>query len=302
MKRLMFALMGRLLLGLGTLAQAAGGASPPDSLDEQMLSEQKNFVECLSCVYSPGWWLSYNDSLYFQPRNEAQVKQLETMKAARSRYLALTNQETRHDLAARLMAASGISEGWQKKLLLPLSATNQNLTPTLDKPVRVIPKYKILQSFGGGDALIQDDASTYFVMNFGRGADDASGTNALLIKEGVKTYSAGGTFKTVEAFSNVALSKEETALLNRVAAAFQKDAAAFGQKIANLKAGQEFEEYQARANDSSPYMEYLLAKAYLDGKGTEKNEQLGLDWMNRAARGGSGDAKSYLEALGRKAH
>jgi TPR repeat protein len=47
-------------------------------------------------------------------------------------------------------------------------------------------------------------------------------------------------------------------------------------------------------------MEYLLAKAYLEGRGTEKNEQVGLDWMNRAAKSGSGDAKSYLEALGHK--
>jgi TPR repeat protein len=301
MKRLMLALIGHLLPCLGMLAQSVGGASPSHSLDEQMLSEQKNFVECLSCVYSPGWWLSYNDSLYFQPRNEAQVKQLETMKAARSRYLALTNQATRHELTARLIAESGIGESWQKKILLPLSATNQTLTPTLDKPVRVIPKYTILQSLPSGDALIQEDASTYFVMNFGRGADDASGTNALLIKEGVKSYSAGGGFKTFEAFANVALSKAETAVLNRAVAAFQKEAAALGQQISNLKYGQEFEDYKARASDSSPYLEYLLAKAYLEGKGTEKNEQLGLDWMNRAAKGGSGDARSYLEALGRKA-
>ena len=190
MKRLMLALIGHLLPCLGMLAQPAGGASPPRSLDEQMLSEQKNFVECLSCVYSPAWWLSYNGSLYFQPRNEAQVKQLETLKAARSKYLALTNQETRHELTARLIAESGISETWQKKILLPFSATNQTLTPTVARPVRVVPKYTILQSLPSGDALIQDAASTCFVMNFGRGAYDASGTNALLIREGVKSYSA----------------------------------------------------------------------------------------------------------------
>ena len=186
--------------------------------------------------------------------------------------------------------------------MLPFSATNQTLTPTLAKPVRVISKYKILQSLGSGDALIQDDVSTYFVMDFGRGADDALCTNALLIKEGVKTYSAGGGFKMIEAFANVALSKEETAVLNRVAAAFQKEAAALGQALATSKARQEFAEYQARANDSSPYLEYLLAKAYLEGKGTEKDERLGMEWMNKAAKNGSGDASSYLEGLGRKAH
>ena len=292
--------MGRLLLGLAMLAQAAGGASPPESLTEQMLSEQKHFVECLCFVYSPGWWLSYNDSLYFQSRNEAQARQLEAMKAARSRYLALTNAETRHELAARLIAQSGIGEAWQRKLLLPYWATNQTLTPTLDRPVRVVPKYTMLRSLPSGDALIQADASTYFVMNYGRGADDGSGTNALLIPEGVKSFSAGGGFKTVEAFTDVALSKEETAVLGRIVAACQKEAAALEQQISSSKYGQEFEDYKARASDSSPYMEYLLAKAYLEGKGTEKNEPLGMEWMNRAAKGGSGDASSYLEALGRK--
>ena len=296
----MLALVGRLLLCVGMLAQSAGGAATPPNLDEQKLSEQKHFAECLSVVYSPAWWLSYRESLYFQPRNEAQVKQLEAMKAARSRYLALTNQEARHELTARLIAGSGISESWQKQILLPLSATNQTLTPTLDRSVRVIPTYKLLQSLPSGDALIQDDASLYFVMNFGRGADDSSRTNALLIREGVKSYSAGGGFKTVEAFADVALSKEETAVLNRVAAAFQKEAAALGLKISTLKYGQEFEDCKARANDSSPYLEYMLAKAYLEGRGTEKNEQLGSEWMNRAAKSGSGDAASYLEALARK--
>jgi TPR repeat protein len=298
----MLALIGCLLLCLGVLAQSTSGVPLPHSLDEQMLSEQKNFLECLSCVYSPGWWFSYNDSLYFQPRNEDQIKQLEAMKAARSKYLVLTNQETRHALAARLIAESGISETWQKKILLPQSGTNQTLTPTLDRPVRVVPQYTLLQSLPSGDALIQDDAATYFVMSFGRGADDPSRTNALLVKEGAKSYSAGGGFKTVEAFANVALSKEETTVLTRVAAAFQKAAAALGREVSTLKYGQEFEDYKARASDSSPYLEYLLAKAYLEGKGTEKDERLGLEWMNRAAKNGSGDARSYLDGLGGKAH
>jgi TPR repeat protein len=292
--------MGRLLLCLGMLAQSAGGASPPESLTEQMLSEQKHFVECLSYVFSPAWWLSYNDSLYFQSRNEAQAKQLEAMKAARSRYLALTNAETRHELAARLIAQSGLGETWRRKLLLPYSTTNQTLTPTLDRSVRVVPKYTMLRSLPSGDALIQADASTYFVMNYGHGADDGSGTNALLLREGVKSFSAGGGFKTLEAFTNVGLSKEEMAMLGRVVAACQKEADALGLRLAALKEAPEFEEYKARASDSSPYMEYLLAKAYLEGKGTEKNEALGLEWMNRAAKGGSGDASSYLEGLGRK--
>ena len=53
MKRRMLALIGCLLLCLGMLAQSAGGAAPPDNPDEQMLSEQKHFVECLSCSLQP---------------------------------------------------------------------------------------------------------------------------------------------------------------------------------------------------------------------------------------------------------
>ena len=37
MKRLMLALIGRLLLCVGMLAQCAAGAAPPHSLDEPML-------------------------------------------------------------------------------------------------------------------------------------------------------------------------------------------------------------------------------------------------------------------------
>ena len=286
-------------LALGTQGTGAGAA--PQDLSEQMLSEQRHFLECLAAVYSPDFWISYNDSLYFQAKNEAQVRQLEAMKAARSKYLALTNREARHELAAKGIAASGIGESWQRKILLPLSTTNQDLTPTLGRPLRILPRYKVLQSLDEGDALLQDDQATYFVMNFGRGPEDASGTNALLIKEGAKSYSEGGDFKTVEAFANASLSKEEKAVLTRVAAAFQKQAASVGQEPASPNATQEFEDCKARAKDSSPYMEYLLAKCYLDGKGTEKDEKLGMEWMNKAARSGSGDAIAYLENLGQKA-
>ena len=105
----------------------------------------------------------------------------------------------------------------------------------------------------------------------------------------------------VEAFSDVALSKEETDVLNRVAASFQKEAALLGQEISNLKYRDEFEGYKAMATDNSPFLEYQLAKAYLEGRGTEKNEPLGMDWMKRAASNGSGDARTYLESAGGKA-
>ena len=167
--------------------------------------------------------------------------------------------------------------------------------------MRIIPRYRLLQSLAQGDALIQDEEGVYFVMDFGRGAEDASGTNALLIKEGTKAYLEGGKFRRVDAFANVGLSTEETAVLNRVAAAFHKQAASMVQEIATPKAREEFEDCLLRAKDSNPYMEYLLAKCYLEGKGTDKDEKLGMEWMNRAAKNGSGDARSFLEALGRKA-
>lgn len=266
-----------------------------------MLSERKHFLECLASVYSPTFWISYNDSLYLRAKNESQARQLEAMKLAWSRYVVLTNRETRHEIAAKGIAASGIGKRWQRKVLLPLSTTNQDLTPTLGRPLQIISRYRVLQSLAHGDALIQDAKATYFVMDFGRGADDASGTNACLIREGVKAYSDGGRLRTVDAFENVSLSAEEKAVLSRVAVAFAKQAAALAEVFASPKAKAEFENCKSRATDSNPYMEYLLAKCYLEGKGTERDEALGLQWMNKAAKSGSGDAKAYLDKLGGKA-
>lgn len=301
MRRLRPSSIGCLLLCLGVLGQSTGRSASSTDLGAQGLAEQRHFIECLAAVYNPAFWISYNGGLYFQPKNEDQARQLEAMKVARSKYLVLTNRETRHEIAARIIAASGIDDAWQRKLLLPFSATNFDLTPTLGRPLRIIPQYKMLRSLSEHDALLQDDSATYFVMDFGRGANDASGTNALLIKEGIKTYADGGVFKTVAAFTSVSLSKEEEAVLGRVAAAFQKQAVPTAQKVDAPKANEEFEACKARASDANPYMEYLLAKCYLDGRGTEKDEALGMDWMRRAARSGSGDAIAYLEKATGKA-
>jgi hypothetical protein len=293
--------IGCLILCAGVLTQCASRGASADDLSGRMLAEKRHFFECLAVVYSPDFWISYNDALYFQARNEAQVRQLEAMKLARSRYVALTNRETRYAIAAKAIAASGIDEGWQRKILLPLSTTNQDLTPTLSRPLQMIPKYKVLRSLAQGDALLQDDTTSYFVMNFSRGADDASGTNVWVVKEGVKTFSDGGGFKTVGAFANVSLSKEEKAVLNRVAAALHTQATALVQQIDAPKAREEFEACKARATDSNPYMQYLLARCYLEGKGTDKDETLGMEWMTKAAKSGSGDAINYLEKAGHRA-
>lgn len=301
MTRLQHTFIGWMFLCAGVLAPCTGRSASPEDVRAQMLAERKHFAECLAVIYNPAFWISYNDALYFQTKNEAQVRQLEAMKAARSKYVALTNREMWHEIAAKGIAASGIEERWQRRILLPFSTTNQYLTPTLGKPLRVLSRYKVLRSLAHGDTLLQNDAATYFVMNFGRGENDTSGTNAFLIKEGLKSYADGSRFKTVEAFTNVSLSKEEQALLSRVAAAFQRQAASLALAADAPKAREEFESCKARATDSNPYMEYLLAGCYLEGKGTEKNEALGMEWMNKAARSGSGDAISYLEKLGRKA-
>ncbi len=301
MNKQRLAAIGSALLCLWGPARAAEGASAADSLSPLLLREQKHFLECLASVYSPAWWFSYHGSLYFQPRNQAQLQELEAMKAARSKYVVLANRQARYDLAAKVIAASGIGEAWQQRLLLPFSTTNENLTPTLGRTVRVVPSFKVLQSYTNGDALLQDGQSTLFVMDFGRAATNTFGTNALLLREGVKTYSSGGGFETVSAFENVALSRDETAVLERVVAACRKELASLDRPTDNAQDRAEFETRKVRATDSNPYMQFLLAKAYLEGKGTEQDEKLGMEWMRRAAKSGSGDAISYLENLRRKA-
>src|SRR5262245_15368862 len=162
------------LLVLPLVAQVeTGGASAA----EQALREQKHFLECLAFVYRPVLWIGYNEKLYFMPKTAAQEDQVASMKEARSQYQVFTDRPQRHQLAAEALAESGLSEGWQKKLLLPYSDTNQNLTPTIEKPLRILPTFNLLQSLSDGDALLEDDTGqVYFVMSFGRGPNDATGT------------------------------------------------------------------------------------------------------------------------------
>src|SRR5271166_3526398 len=106
MTKLRLSFIGCLLFCAAALAQSTGGSASPEGPNEQMLSERKHFVECLASVYSPAFWISYNDSLYFQPKNEAQLQQLEAMKAARAKYVVLTNRATWHEITAKAIAAS----------------------------------------------------------------------------------------------------------------------------------------------------------------------------------------------------
>src|SRR5437588_5098526 len=111
------------------------------SSDEQKLREEKHFLECLAFVYRPALWISYNEALYFVPKTDAQADQIEALKAARGRYQVFTDRKQRHDLTAQVLAESGINERWREKILLPYSATNQNLTTTLQKPLRTLTRF-----------------------------------------------------------------------------------------------------------------------------------------------------------------
>jgi len=285
------------LLLPGAWAQPAVSQPTPAPRSERLILEEKHFVECLAYVYSPPLWISYRGSLYFAPKDDAQERQIDTLKAARSRYVVLTDRKARYELAASVIVASGIDPAWQKKLLLPYSDTQQNMTPTLNRAFSAVSTYKVARRLEEGDALIQNGEASCLVMDFDRSVADASYTNLYLIKEGERAFaSAPGEYRRVEAFANVGLNKNEILLLNQVVRAFQTKAAALGRELAGFKAHQEFEDSKARATDSNPYQQYLVARAYLDGTGTEKNEQLGLEWMNKAARNGSGDAIAFLQA------
>lgn len=295
MKKAFLAFICCLCAGFTAAGAAPATASQAGSSDT-LAQERKHFLQCLAYVYSPSLWFSYNENLYFTPMTERQARELDQMKSERSKYVALADRQKRHDAAAKGLQASGLDAAWQSKLLLPYSETNQNLTPTLNKPVYFFPAYKVLQDLGKGDALIQDGGgSLFFVMNLGRGADDAGHTNGVFVKEGEKTYKTqSGGLNTVEALASVGLTAAERNVLLRASAEFRKEAEAVKPVIIAAQDREEFELLKTRASDSNPYLQYLVAKAYLEGKGTAKDEQSGMDWMRRAAASGSGDAKRFL--------
>jgi len=292
---------------------SAQSNAPPAGTADQLLKEQTHFLECLAFVYDPAMWLSYDGSLYFAPHTETQMQHLEEMKESRNNYAALTNRLARYELTAKTIARGGIDAAWQSKILLPYSNTNQNLTPTRELTVRYLPRYMVVQTFPGGDAMLSDGGDKCFVMGFGRAADDAFHTNAVLVREGTKSFrSFGEHYVQMEAFTDAGLSREDIAVLQKAAIAFKAKAAS--PKPANAVLSRvtmkpaapsrdplpsaiddDFLAHKMRARDDSPHIQFLLAKDYLQGLGTPKDEKLGLEWMQRAAANGSGDAKAYLE-------
>lgn len=294
--------MKRLFLAVSFFAFAClspWAAEPPaPAVSEQLLREQKHFLECLAVVYHPAFWISYNGALYFQIKDQGQLRKLDAMKAARAQYTAFTDFRARYNLAAEALADSGLPDADQPKILLPFSDSNPNLTPTLTKPFRVLNRFQVMQKSGEGDALLREGDEVCFVMDFEAATAGGSGTNAWVVREGTKVYTASdGSKQTVEAFSRVGLLSQDTALLLRASAAFRKKAEAINQQIADAKTHREFADSLARADDRNPYLQYQVAMAYFEGKGTPKDEKLGLEWMKRAAQNGSGDAKAYLDKL-----
>ena len=205
---------------------ARGADSIPSNSDDQLRKEEIHFLQCLVAVYDPAMWLSYQGNLYFKPQTDDQVERLGLMKKSREQYVALTNRAERYELAAKTIAHSGISELWQKKILLPYSDTNQDLTPTRKLSVHRLAKYQVVRTFDGGDAVLADDSGVFFVMEFGRAADVAHHTNAILVKEGMKSFkSQSGDYVHVEAFTDAGLNREEIAVFQRVVVAFKTEAA-----------------------------------------------------------------------------
>ena len=296
--------------------RGSGGDAPNTALAEKRQQEEKHFLQCLAFVYDAEQWVSYEGSLYFFPKTEEQLAKLEQMKAEREGYMFLTNRMARHEIATGVLASSGIGETWQKSILLPYSQTNHDLTPTMVRTGRVVATYQVAKNFSGGDAILDDGTDLHFVMGFGRAADDLYRTNAVLIREGVRSFRASSNeWIRLEAFTNAGLSREERSVLRRVASAFRARSEGLAQPGSTgiavatrtttnapartpSEAEIEFRMHLSRAKDESPYMQYLVARHYLEGKGTPKDEKLGWEWMRRAAGNGSGDAQAVLEKQG----
>jgi hypothetical protein len=307
--------LGWLLIGAGSSAQAAGAGGVQTNADQTLLEEQRHFFRCLAYVYSPALWISYDNSPYFALKTEEQAVQVHTMIEQRAKYVAFTNRQTRHDLVAKVLVEGGIDETRQKKLLLPYSETNQNLTPTLGKRVVVVSSYQVLDleaegvlnssTFKKDEALIRVADHIYLATRWGHVPEDSSGANVCLMETGgTRRYANDAGFQTVAVVVSVGLNKAERAVLTQAAATFQKVAQTLTVPLKLEgepdKARQVFNDYLAMASDNNPHLQFLVGKCYLEGSGTPKNEKLGLDWVTKAANNGSGEARSYLDNLARK--
>jgi hypothetical protein len=268
------------------------------TLETRML-EERGWLANNMQVFSPNFWIRYGEKLYFQPKTDALHTYLEKVQASKKRYTILTNRLERYQIIENVIINSGLSNEQQHLLLEPI--TKGALFPAWHGGYYSIAKYKVLQSLEGGDALIQDgDDRIYYVYNHGRVEDDAYYRDACLVKEGLKTYTTaiGGT-KTVQAYTDVSLLKSDEGMLLRVAYAFQRRINQVDSILAAIKDRKQFRQYQQKADSGEAVYQYLLGKAYMEGKGTETNRQLGIEWLERSAPKYP-TAKDYLSKLQNK--
>jgi hypothetical protein len=338
--KLLAVVTSAVLFGAGLLAQPAA----PGGIDQPLLAEQKHFLQCLAYVYSPAFWISYENKLYFSIKTEEQDMRIHEMIDQRAKYVALTNRLARHQLATQALAQSGLDDSWQKKLLLPYSDTNANLTPTLDaeKVTAPLGSYLVLDLDGEGvldpsrsvfnkdevlvRAPVGTNVLTFVASQWTHAPHEVSGTNLWVIDTQKKRRYATSlpSFQEVPVLACVELSKEEQVILSRASAAFEKAAQALiipiqqervserpatrvpervaerVPEVARDRARETFNSYLSSASDSIPSIQFLVGKGYYEGQGTPKNEKLGLEWLNKAAKNGSGEAQAYLENLAQK--
>ena len=333
--------IGAGLFGKGPVDQAAAAGS----LDRALTQEQSHFLRCLAYVYSPVLWINYDNTLYFAQKTEEQAAKVHEMIDQRAKYVALTNRLTRHQLAAQVLAQSGLDPSWQRKLLLPYSETNQSLTPTLGRDPALLSPYLVLDLNGEGvlntnvfnkdEALVRapvgTNVLTFVASQWGHAPHDSSGTGLWVVEmepTATRRYATALGFQVVPVLACVNLNDEEQAVLSRASAAFEKAAQSLNvpvqqehvpervaeraperapERVAELvpavardRARETFNSYLAAANDSIPSVQFLVGKGYYEGQGTPRNEKLGIEWLNKAAKNGSGEAQDYLEKLAQK--
>ena len=134
--------------------------------------------------------------------------------------------------------------------------------------------------------------ATYFVMNFGRGADDASGTNALLDQRRSEILLGRAEGSRPLRLSRMSRSaKRRQAVLNRVAAAFQKAGRRPGPGDRHPEGhGRNLKTARPGQPTATLTWNTCWPRLIWKGEARRKTRRLGLEWMNKAAKSGSGDA------------
>ncbi len=123
-----------------------------------------------------------------------------------------------------------------------LITESSNLYPVLkDKKYLWLPQFYILHSFPNGDALVEpirQNPGIYLVRNLDKGLDNKDYVDGCFIYDGLRTYETGvGTTNTVKSYISVApsLLDADKALLKRARDAFFKRSRELEAQIKELK-------------------------------------------------------------------